>query len=82
MNFLTSPLKAFSILKALSKSQAIIEFNTDGFILNANQNFLNLMSYSLHEIKGLHHQIFVDENEVRSESYKRFWEDLKNGTIL
>ncbi len=45
-------------------------------------NFLNLMSYSLHEIKGLHHQISVDENEVRSESYKRFWEDLKNGTIL
>ena len=44
-------------------------------------NFLNLMSYSLHETKGLHHKIFVDENVAKSESYKRFWEDLKNGTI-
>jgi len=81
MNFLTSPLKALSILRSLDKSQAIIEFNTEGFILNANQNFLNLMSYSLHEIKGLHHKIFIDENEIKSESYKRFWDDLKNGTI-
>jgi methyl-accepting chemotaxis protein len=81
MNFLTSPLKTFSILKALDKSQAIIEFDTEGIILNANQNFLNLMSYNLHEIKGLHHQIFVDENEVKSESYKKFWEDLKSGMI-
>ena len=81
MNFLTSPLKAFSILKALDKSQAIIEFDKEGFILNANQNFLNLMSYSLQEIKGLHHQIFVEENEAKSETYKRFWEELKNGNI-
>ncbi len=81
MNYLTSPLKAFSILKALDKSQAIIEFNVDGIILNANQNFLNLMNYKLDEIKGMHHQIFIEENEIRSDSYKKFWEDLKKGIV-
>ena len=45
---------------AINKSQAIIEFKMDGTILNANENFLRSMGYTLGEIKGQHHRLFVD----------------------
>ncbi|GBF48979.1 putative methyl-accepting chemotaxis protein [Leptospira ryugenii] len=65
--------------RAVEKSQATIEFSTDGSIIKANENFLLLMGYSLEEIKGKHHRIFVDPKEVQSEDYKRFWELLNRG---
>lgn len=80
MNYLSSPLKAFSILKALDKSQAIIEFNVDGIILNANQNFLNLMNYKLDEVIGKHHSLFVEESYKNSANYRKFWEELNRGS--
>jgi methyl-accepting chemotaxis protein len=45
-------------LQALSKSQAVIEFEPDGTIVTANENFLSVMGYSLGEIKGKHHSMF------------------------
>ena len=48
-----------SQLAALGRSQAIVEFDMEGMVLTANQNFLQAMGYSLDEIKGRHHSLFV-----------------------
>jgi methyl-accepting chemotaxis protein len=66
-------------LEAISKSQAIIEFNLDGTILTANANFLKTVGYSLEEIKGKHHRIFVDPREHDSPDYKALWAALSRG---
>jgi methyl-accepting chemotaxis protein len=66
-------------LDAISKSQAVIEFLPDGTVLNANNNFLNTLGYTLEEIKGKHHSMFVDPTFVKSDEYLRFWESLRNG---
>lgn len=70
---------ADSILTALSKAQAVIEFSPDGVILNANDNFLAVMGYSLSEIKGKHHRIFVDGATSESADYAEFWNSLRRG---
>ena len=66
-------------LAALDKSQALIEFNMDGTIVTANQQFLNAMGYTLAEIKGQHHSMFVDPSEKASAAYREFWEKLNRG---
>jgi methyl-accepting chemotaxis protein len=58
---------------------ASIEFSLDGIILSANPSFLKLMGYTLEEIAGKHHRIFVDEQYARTEEYKQFWQDLAAG---
>jgi methyl-accepting chemotaxis protein len=57
-------------LEAISKAQAVIEFHMDGTIINANDNFLNALGYTLDEIKGKHHSMFVDEAYKHSPAYK------------
>ncbi|MBN9594727.1 MAG: PAS domain-containing methyl-accepting chemotaxis protein [Afipia sp.] len=65
--------------EALARSQAIIEFNLDGTIVTANQNFLDAMGYRLDEIAGKHHSMFV-EPELRDQAqYRQFWEGLRRG---
>ncbi len=66
-------------LTAISKSQAFIEFRLDGTILNANENFLNALGYTLDEIKGKHHSMFVDEAYRNSNAYREFWAKLNRG---
>jgi methyl-accepting chemotaxis protein len=66
-------------LRAISKSQGMIEFNMDGTIITANDNFLNAMGYTLDEVRGQHHSIFVDEAHARSTEYKAFWDKLNRG---
>ncbi|MBS9782238.1 MAG: PAS domain S-box protein [Arcobacter sp.] len=66
-------------LDAISKSQAIIEFDTNGFILDANENFLKATHYTLEEIVGKHHKIFCEEELANSDYYKRKWRELQNG---
>lgn len=66
-------------IDAIGKSQAVIEFNLDGTIITANQNFLDAMGYTLAEIQGQHHRMFVDEAEAASPEYKAFWEKLGSG---
>ena len=68
-----------SIYQALDKVQAIIEFDLEGNILFANQNFLSCLGYSLDEIKGKHHRIFCNEDYANSSDYKNFWANLKKG---
>ena len=66
-------------LAALDKSQAIIEFEMDGTIVTANANFLNVMGYSLEEIKGKHHSMFVEPAHRDSAEYRQFWAALNRG---
>jgi methyl-accepting chemotaxis protein len=66
-------------LAAISKAQAVITFSLDGRILTANDNFLKAMGYSLDEIKGQHHSIFVDSAYRSSAEYRSFWERLGRG---
>lgn len=66
-------------LAAVDATQASIEFTLDGKILMANDNFLGAMGYTLDEIKGKHHSMFVDAAESRTPEYKQFWEKLGKG---
>ncbi len=66
-------------IHAIGKSQAVIEFDMDGKILNANENFLRAMGYTLDEIKGRHHSMFVDEAYRQSHDYREFWSRLNRG---
>ena len=67
-------------LAAIGKSQAVIEFNMDGIIQDANENFLNTVGYTLEEIKGKHHSMFVDPTYRASPEYAAFWDALRSGT--
>ncbi|WP_085899616.1 methyl-accepting chemotaxis protein [Kiloniella majae] len=67
------------IINALNKSQAVIQFEIDGTIITANKNFVDAMGYTLEEIKGKHHSIFVEPEYKNSAEYKQFWENLKKG---
>lgn len=64
---------------ALNRSQAVIEFNLDGTIVNANDNFLNALGYNLEEIQGQHHGMFVDSDHRASGEYREFWDRLGRG---
>jgi methyl-accepting chemotaxis protein len=64
---------------AISKSQAVIEFNMDGTIITANQNFLGAMGYGLPEIVGKHHSMFMPRDMRDSAEYRAFWADLNLG---
>ncbi|MGY3131822.1 methyl-accepting chemotaxis protein [Bradyrhizobium sp. USDA 4501] len=64
---------------AIGKSQAVIEFKLDGTIVDANENFLNAMGYTLDEIEGKHHSMFVDPAIRDSQDYRAFWANLNRG---
>jgi methyl-accepting chemotaxis protein len=66
-------------IAAIGKSQAVIEFNMDGSIVTANQNFLDALGYTLAEIQGKHHSLFVDPTERKSAGYREFWARLNRG---
>lgn len=68
-----------SKLNAINRSQAVIEFNKDGTIITANENFLTALGYTLEEIKGKHHRIFVEPDYASSADYTDFWKELNNG---
>ncbi len=66
-------------LNEINRTQATIEFLADGTIVTANENFLKTLGYSLEEIKGRHHSIFVDATFRESAEYRQFWIDLNAG---
>ncbi len=68
-------------MTALSRSQAVIEFDTDGTIITANENFLAALGYRLDEIVGKHHSMFCEPDYVASSQYRHFWPDLASGTF-
>jgi len=67
------------MLDAISRAQAVIEFDLDGTIQTANENFLNVMGYQLSDIQGRHHSMFVDPEYRESMEYRMFWEKLGRG---
>ncbi|RVT73810.1 PAS domain S-box protein [Agrobacterium tumefaciens] len=79
MSILDRGANAFAVLAALSKSQAIIEFDLSGKILTANENFCRALGYELSEIVGRHHSMFVEPAVVSSQDYKAFWSKLSAG---
>ncbi len=66
-------------IEAVGKSNAVIEFNMDGTIRQANENFLKTMGYSMDEIRGKHHRMFATPEQGRSSEYRAFWEALNRG---
>ena len=69
-------------ITAIDRSQAVIEFKLDGTIITANDNFLKASGYTLDEIKGKHHQLFVDPTYGSSTEYAEFWNKLGNGEFV
>jgi methyl-accepting chemotaxis protein len=68
-----------SLIKAVNRGQAVIEFDMDGKVITANPNFLKLMGYRLDEIVGRHHRMFCLEQEVSTPAYSAMWERLNRG---
>ncbi len=68
-------------IDAINRSQAVIEFELDGTIITANDNFLSAVGYSLDEIAGQHHRIFVDPEYAESDEYRQFWANLRTGNF-
>jgi len=66
-------------LEAISKSQAIIEFDMDGTVRKINDNFARVMGYTASEVVGKHHSLFVDRADVATAGYREFWAKLNRG---
>src|SRR5262245_1953655 len=79
MSIFTAWRDTFATLSAVKKSQAVIEFNLDGTVITANGNFLKALGYTLSEIKGRHHSMFVDPADRDTPAYRAFWERLRRG---
>ncbi|WLH34349.1 PAS domain-containing methyl-accepting chemotaxis protein [Pseudomonas sp. FP2196] len=69
-------------LEAIDRAMAVIEFNLDGSVITANQNFLTRMGYTLAELKGKHHRLFCTAELVNSSAYQDFWRRLNQGEFF
>ena len=68
-----------ALIQTIHRTQAVIEFEPDGTIITANENFLAAMGYSLSEIVGKHHSMFVSQDVKASAEYAKFWTELAAG---
>ena len=66
-------------IAAVEAGQAVIEFEPDGTIITANDNFLGAVGYQLTEIQGRHHRMFVGKDYAESREYAEFWDSLRRG---
>ncbi|UUZ51261.1 PAS domain-containing protein [Massilia sp. B-10] len=66
-------------VNAMSKAQAMIEFDMSGHVLDANENFLAVVGYELDEIRGEHHRVFCEDDYAASAEYRKFWQKLNRG---
>ncbi|MFJ4154858.1 methyl-accepting chemotaxis protein [Pseudomonas sp. NPDC089752] len=71
-----------SLIKALMRSTAVIEFNLDGQVLTANDRFLQTMGYTLEQVRGKYHRMFCEPEEASSAGYQAFWEKLRRGEYV
>ena len=69
-------------LEAVNRSYAVVEFNLDGTIRDANDNFLRIMDYGANELVGRHHNVFVDAQEAKANEQQGFWENLNRGQYM
>ena len=72
-------LDLLAINTALNRAQAVIEFELDGTILHANDNFLRMLGYGLAEVQGRHHAMFCDAGYAKTPAYRQFWAGLARG---
>lgn len=75
-------VELMGIFKSVDNTFASIEFDMRGNILTVNDNFCKVMGYSLNEIKGKHHRIFVDQAYANSDAYRDFWRSLNEGYFV
>lgn len=68
-----------ALIDAINRSQAVIHFELDGTIIEANENFLQTMGYTLSEVQGKHHSMFADAGIRDNKEYQEFWEQLRAG---
>lgn len=71
-----------SLIKALMRSTAVIEFDLDGTVLTANERFLATVGYRLEQIRGKHHRMFCEPEEANSAGYQAFWDKLRRGEYV
>ncbi|KIY41840.1 chemotaxis protein [Pseudomonas sp. 10-1B] len=71
-----------SLINALMRSTAVIEFDLDGIVLTANERFLATVGYRLEQIRGKHHRIFCEPEEANSAAYQAFWDKLRRGEYV
>ena len=69
-------------LNAINRAMAVIEFSPDGTVLDANENFLNVLGYRLDEVKGRHHRLFCDNEFAQSPEYQALWRQLARGESI
>src|SRR5690606_29878933 len=69
-------------IEAISRVQAVISFNLDGTVIDANTNFLKCLGYASDEIVGKHHAMFCDPAYTRTAEYAQFWERLRSGEYV
>ncbi|HEX2593831.1 MAG TPA: methyl-accepting chemotaxis protein [Rhizomicrobium sp.] len=77
-----SMMTTVASFQAIGRSQAVIEFNLDGTIITANENFLSTMGYGASDIAGKHHSMFIDPEYARSVEYRQFWDRLNRGEFI
>jgi len=67
------------LVAAMRKAQAVVEFDMEGILLDANENFLDLMGYDIGDVRGEHHRVFCDDEYAASLAYRKFWQQLQRG---
>ncbi len=67
------------LVNAMRKAQAVVEFDMDGLLIDANENFLDLMGYTVEDVRGEHHRVFCDDDYAASLAYRKFWQKLNRG---
>lgn len=72
---------AIQVMTAIARSQAVVEFDMSGHILDANDSFCRTLGYELGELRGRHHSLFWDADLVRSTGYREFWDRLRSGAF-
>ena len=75
-------LEIEATLAAISRVQSVVEFNTKGEVITANENFLKTFGYALDEIKGQHHRLLVEPEYAQSAAYVEFWRKLNSGDYI
>lgn len=68
-----------AVMSAIMAAQAVVEFDSEGQLLTANDNFLNLLGYDLNEVQGQHHRLFVSHEDAFQPEYRQFWAELSSG---
>ena len=74
-----APGELLAVYQALDRVQAIIEFDLDGTVVKANENFLRLFGYAADEVIGKHHRMFCDPSYAESDDYAELWRKLGRG---